>query len=160
MGPWTSRPTTSSIAFTSPNLPFDIYVEVFGYLRPSLVEDRKALLALCLSSTDLREAGQRVLFRKMHCGLLSFDPDRPARVIRTHSKFLSAIINSPDRLALFVTSYAQQRLALDPTLRSIGTAISWCRIYPIDVFYQLKSSAWPIKKSTCNSGPSPKQPSH
>lgn len=111
-----------------PLLPFDIFWEILSHLHISLAEDRKIILALALCCRALREASQRVLFSRMHYGYLEVTPDHLVRNIKVHSKFLRAIINSPNRLALFVCSYSQHRLALDPKFRSAGTPLYTSRL--------------------------------
>ena len=52
----------------------------------------------------------------MRCELIPSDPYNLA--LSAHLKFLRAVGDSPNRLALYVLSYAQHALALDPKLRS------------------------------------------
>ncbi|KAF5328102.1 hypothetical protein D9619_013613 [Psilocybe cf. subviscida] len=118
MGSRVSRLSDPSSISGPPRLPFEIFLEVLSHLRTSLVEDRKTLLALALCCRALRDASQKNLFNSMLDGCLTFDSIRLARNLKVHSKFLGAIMGSPNRLALFVLSYTQQRLALDPKLYS------------------------------------------
>jgi hypothetical protein len=129
MGSRISRPSSSSPTSGPPHLPFDIYVEVLDHLRPSLAEDRKTLRALALCCRTLRGASQRVLFSSMRYGLLDINSNRIVHIIKVHSKFLRAIADSPDRLALYVLSYSQQSLALDPKLYAQGRYCFSCILH-------------------------------
>lgn len=115
--------SNSSSISGPPRLPFDIFLEVLGHLRISLGEDRKTLLALALSCRDLRNASQRVLFSSMCCNGPTTDFNRTVCTLNVHSKFLRVIVDSPNRLALYVRSYSKNALALDPNLSTTGMGL-------------------------------------
>lgn len=122
MGSRISRPSTDSSPIAGPpHLPFDIYLEVLSHLGTSSAEDRQTLLAVALCCRALRGASQRNLFSSIHCDNPA--SDTPNLALKVHSKFLRAVGDSPDRLALYVLSYSQHELALDPKLRSTGMAL-------------------------------------
>lgn len=160
MGSWISRTSDSSSRSQRPRLPFDIYLEVLNHLRISTVEDRKTLLALALCCRTLRGASQRILFSSMHYGHLGIDPDRVVHVLKVHSKFLRAVVDSPNRLALYVLSYSQHLLALDPKLHAQGTAHPASCLYLTDRCCQQKRLLWTTKRAERSSGPSRKRHYH
>lgn len=122
MGSRLSRPSDSSPISSTPHLPFDIYLEVLSHLGASSAEDRKTLLALSLCCRTLRDASQKILFSNIRCDHPgpATNPDNLTRTLKFHSKFLRAIVESPDRLAPYVVSYSQHALGLDPKLRPTG----------------------------------------
>lgn len=160
MGSRISRPSEPFSIFSSPHLPVDIYLDIVNHLQTSLEEDRKALLSLALSCRALRDASQRVLFRNMRYGYRqTTDADRRNLTLKIHAKFLRAIVGSPDRLALYVFSYAQNGLALQPKSRSIGT-LPVCLTYLLEInVTQPKRSPWTTGR-TFSSGDSPNRPCH
>ncbi|KAF5328080.1 hypothetical protein D9619_013644 [Psilocybe cf. subviscida] len=113
MGSRLSTPShSSSTSITgAPHLPHDIHFEIISHLSPD--RDRQTLLSAALCCNALCHASQRILFHSMRVSWMDFNDTY--RILSAHIKFLQTIVNSPDRLALFVQSYSQVSLALEPS---------------------------------------------
>lgn len=92
----------------TPNLPAELYREIaqkFDHLK-----DRSTLLSLALADRTWRIESQRLLYRALDDEAYL---GHYRRALRRHTLFLESIISSP-ALGLYVTTYCQLKLAVDP----------------------------------------------
>ncbi|KAF5318524.1 hypothetical protein D9619_011073 [Psilocybe cf. subviscida] len=106
--------SSSTSSAGAPHLPLDIHLEILSHLTPD--QDQQTLMSAALCCTALRNASQQILFSSMRRRWM-YHPDEQSIVI-AHINFLQTIVNSPDHLALFVRSYSQIGLSLEPSYLS------------------------------------------
>ncbi|KAF5329616.1 hypothetical protein D9619_009246 [Psilocybe cf. subviscida] len=104
----TPKPSSETIITGPPHLPIDVLLEIISHLSPN--RDRSVLVSAALCCSALRNPCQRILFNSMRLGRGDFD--EAMKLIDTHIYFLRSLVDSPDRLALYVRSYSQVGLGM------------------------------------------------
>lgn len=102
------------------HLPLEIYYHILRYLNPLSADDRITLLNVSQCCMTLREVSQRILFRGLRPELQGRRSGSLDHILRIHVHFLYSIVDSPDRLARYVTHYSQDDLGVDPHLLVVG----------------------------------------
>lgn len=96
-------------------LPTELYQEIVVHLDPK--HDRRTLLNLALCSHSFRVESQQMIFGNMEM-VHGFDRnDQDTRLVWVHAQFLQSVITCPQRLARYVHSYFQYRVALESTCK-------------------------------------------